>query len=180
MAAKKFRKSKFSCPVGGFVGERCLKHRASSMNDAHVRKSHAIDRFHAWVDRSRSHGFMRPCLDFHPRMGSRVDVWPHMSWSTHGMQWGRREQRWHACRPSPSRKKLSKSVTCGVSHGQAEIHVCPTVVASWGPTMQKGCRPGPCAPFGQSDSRPTPKKKNGALSRADSLRLALTCLLLVC
>ena len=74
MAAKKFRKSKFSCPVGGFVGERCLKHRASSMNDAHVRKSHAIDRFHAWVDRSRSHGFMRPCLDFHYRMGLRVDV----------------------------------------------------------------------------------------------------------
>ena len=76
MAAKKFRKSKFSCPVGGFVGERCLKHRASSMNDAHVRKSHAIDRFHAWVDRSRSHGFMRPCLDFHHRMGLRVDVCP--------------------------------------------------------------------------------------------------------
>ena len=75
MAAKKFRKSKFSCPVGGFVGERCLKHRASSMNDAHVRKSHAIDRFHAWVDRSRSHGFMRPCLDFHYRMGLRVDVY---------------------------------------------------------------------------------------------------------
>ena len=74
MAAKKFRKSKFSCPVGGFVGERCLKHRASSMNDAHVRKSHAIDRFHAWVDRSRSHGFMRPCSDFHYRMGLRVDV----------------------------------------------------------------------------------------------------------
>ena len=74
MAAKKIRKSKFSCPVGGFVGERCLKHRASSMNDAHVRKSHAIDRFHAWVDRSRSHGFMRPCLDFHYRMGLRVDV----------------------------------------------------------------------------------------------------------
>ena len=44
------------------------------MNDAHVRKSHAIDRFHAWVDRSRSHGFMRPCLDFHHRMGLRVDV----------------------------------------------------------------------------------------------------------
>ena len=74
MAAKKIRKSKFSCPVGGFVGEQCLKHRASSMNDAHVRKSHAIDRFHAWVDRSRSHGFMRPCLDFHYRMGLRVDV----------------------------------------------------------------------------------------------------------
>ena len=74
MAAKKFRKSKFSCPVGGFVGERCLKHRASSMNDAHVRESHAIDRFHAWVDRSRSHGFMRPCSDFHPRIGLWVDV----------------------------------------------------------------------------------------------------------
>ena len=73
MAAKKIRYP-VKLLVGGFVGERCVKHRASSMNDAHVRKSHAIDRFHAWVDRSRSHGFMRPCLDFHYRMGLRVDV----------------------------------------------------------------------------------------------------------